>query len=53
MKQVLQLILITLDASFLMVSIATRVCEKKSQFFPFNAEYQAKEALVPFLTTLV
>ena len=34
MKQALQLILITLDTSFLMVSIATRVWEKRSQFFP-------------------
>ena len=31
-KQVLQLILITLDTSFLMVSIATRVWQKRSQF---------------------
>ena len=39
MKQVLQLILITLDTSFLMVSIATRVWEKRSQFFsPFNTD---------------
>ena len=53
MKQVLQLILITLDASFLMVSIATRVWEKKSQFFPFNTERQARETLVPFFTSLV
>ena len=53
MKQVLQLILFTLDTSFLMVSIATRVWEKRSQFFPFNAERQAREALVPFFTSVV
>ena len=47
MKQVLQLILITLDTSFLMVSIATRVWEKRSQFFPFNTQRQARETLVP------
>ena len=36
-----------------MVSIATRVWEKRSQFFPFNAERQAREALVPFFTSVV
>ena len=53
MKQVLLFILITLDTSFMMVSIATRVWEKRSQFSPFNTERQAREALVPFFTSLV
>ena len=47
-KQVIQLILITLDASFLMASIASRVWGKRSQLFPFNAQRQAREVLVPF-----
>ena len=52
MKQVLQLILFTLDASFLMVSIQG-MGEKKT-VFPFNAErLWAREALLPFLTSLV
>ena len=36
-----------------MVSIAERVWEKRSQFFPLNAERQARELLVPFFTSLV
>ena len=36
-----------------MVFIATRIWEKRSQFFPFNTERQARETLVPFFTSLV
>ena len=48
-KQVLQLTLITLDASFLVVFIPTGIREKKTQCFLFQCWAPSMEVLVPFL----